>query len=270
MIRSWPLLSYFLLAYLFTWAIEVPMALDARGIMAVHLPHWLEGLAAFGPFAAALIVLNATRGREGIQALFASLFKWRVPSLWLAAAVVSPFVIMFAALAMTGQSGELLSGTLCAAIADEGRWVGIIVTGGLLRGVGEEPGWRGFALPLLRSRFGPLLATLALWPVWACWHLPSFLMRPEFQLGAWIGFSFGILAAAAWSTLLYDKTRSVLMVAIWHALINITRTIAGSASSEAFFAFAQLMTGVGLLVIVYWLIVRPGTYSGHEDNPGSA
>ena len=94
-------------------------------------------------------------------------------------------------------------------------------------------------------------------------------MRPEFQLGAWIGFSFGILAAAAWSTLLYDKTRSVLMIALWHALINITRTMAGSVSSEAFFAFAQLMTGIGLLVIVYWLIASPGKYSGPQAVAGA-
>jgi membrane protease YdiL (CAAX protease family) len=137
----------------------------------------------------------------------------------------------------------------------------VLVLGGVLRGLGEEPGWRGLALPLLRGRYGPLLATLILWPVWTCWHLPSFLIRPEFAVGAWLGFAVGILAATAWSTLLYDKTRSVLMIAIWHALINITRNIAGTASTEAFFAFAQVMIGIGGIVFVYWLIARPGRYS---------
>jgi hypothetical protein len=91
-------------------------------------------------------------------------------------------------------------------------------------------------------------------------------MRPEFQLGAWIGFSFGILAAAAWSTLLYDRTRSVLMIAIWHALINITRNIAGTASTEAFFAFAQVTIVIGLCVIIYWAFARPGTYASPAFN----
>ena len=45
-IRRHPLLSYFLLAYIFTWAIEVPMLRGARGIIDVHLPMWLEALAA--------------------------------------------------------------------------------------------------------------------------------------------------------------------------------------------------------------------------------
>jgi membrane protease YdiL (CAAX protease family) len=113
---------------------------------------------------------------------------------------------------------------------EAGKFAELIFLGGIIRGIGEEPGWRGFALPVLRGRHGPLVASLLLWPVWTCWHLPAFLMRPEFALGAWIGFSVGILAATAWSTLLYDRTRSVLMIAIWHGLI------------------------------IYWLISRPGKY----------
>lgn len=261
MFSRYPLTSYFLLAYLFTWVIEVPMLLEARGISTIHLPHWLEALAAFGPFAAALVVLRLDGNRAGILELLKSTVRWRVPVVWFAAAVLSPFLVMFLALALTGQLDMLLSGELCSDITREGRWLDIILLGAVLRGFGEEPGWRGFALPLLRTRFGPLLATLALWPVWLCWHLPSFFMRPEFQLGAWIGFSFGILAAAAWSTLLFDRTRSVLMIALWHALINMTRTLTGSASSEAFLMFAQVMTGIGLLVIIYWLITRPGKYT---------
>jgi hypothetical protein len=85
-------------------------------------------------------------------------------------------------------------------------------------------------------------------------------------VGAWIGFSFGILSAAVWSTLLYDKTRSVLMIAIWHALINITRSIALAVSTAAFLAFAQIMLGVGLITIIYWLITRPGRYREEGDS----
>ena len=112
MIRRWPLLSYFLLAYLFTWAIEVPMMLAARGVISWHLPHWLEAVAAFGPFAAAVVVMLPTQGSAGVQALVASLFKWRVAPLWMGAAILSPFVVMFAALGMTGQMAGLISGEL--------------------------------------------------------------------------------------------------------------------------------------------------------------
>ena len=249
-LRRYPLLSFFVLAYALTWAIELPMMYAARGVMDFHLPAWLEALAAFGPFLAAVIVL----GGSGTRELWASLLRWRVAPVWWLVTLGSPFVVMLAALFMTGEANRFFSGELLAAIREEGRLFEVIVLGGLLRGVGEEPGWRGMALPMLRERFNPLWATLLLWPVWTLWHLPAFLMRPDFALGAWIGFSLGLLAAAALLTLIYDHTKSVLLAAVWHALINICRTIAGQASTDAFFAFAQAMLLIGVAIILYWIV----------------
>jgi membrane protease YdiL (CAAX protease family) len=263
-IRRHPLLSYFLLAYLFTWAIEVPVMLSAWGNIDFHLPLALEALAGFGPFAAAVIVLACCSGKSGIKTLLASLVKWRVPGGWLMFTLISPFVVLVAALAMTGETMKLFSGELCQDLMAGGEFFELLVIGGILRGIGEEPGWRGFALPILRRRFGPLLATLALFPAWWLWHLPALLTRNEFQAFQFVMFGLGILAAAVWCTLLFDATRSVLMLALWHALINITRGMALSASTAAFMAFAKVVLAVAVVIIIYWLIRRPATY---RDEP---
>jgi membrane protease YdiL (CAAX protease family) len=53
----------------------------------------------------------------------------------------------------------------------------------LIAGLGEEPGWRSFALPRLEIRYAPLLATVLLGFVWAMWHLPLALVDPRFAHG---------------------------------------------------------------------------------------
>lgn len=264
-VQRHPLLCYFLLAYFFTWSIEVPLMLAAWGSIDFHLPMSLEALAGFGPFVAAVIVLGVSSGKSGIAELFASLVKWRVPSVWFVFAVVSPFVVLVVALSMTGETAKLFSGELCRDLLAGGEFLQLVFIGGILRGIGEESGWRGYALPALRRRFGPLLATLALFPAWWLWHLPALLARNEFQLFQFVMFGLGILAATVWCTLLFDMTRSVLMLALWHALINITRGMALSASTAAFLAFAKVVLAVAVFIIVYWLIRRPATYS---EEPG--
>src|SRR6185369_5199491 len=42
--------------------------------------------------------------------------------------------------------------------------------------IGEEVGWRGYALPRLGAGIGFGPAALVLGIVWACWHLPLFFV----------------------------------------------------------------------------------------------
>lgn len=250
----YPLASFYALAYAFTWSLGLPLMLSRRGLVAADVPHWVEPIAAFGPFVAAMLVARALAGRDGPRDILASLRHWRVGPLWGLVALLSPVGLLLLALLVAGALGESSSSVAPAVgeLATLAGLVDLVVVGGVLQAWGEEPGWRGLALPRLRQRFGPLLATLALWPVWLCWHLPFFLSRPEFGWAQWVAFSVGILSAAIWLTLIWDGTRSVLMCLGWHAVVNICRGLALAVSTTAFLAISNLVLLGALVIAVAW------------------
>ena len=96
--------------------------------------------------------------------------------------------------------------------------------------LGEEPGWRGFALPRLQTRYGPLWGTLLLGFLWACWHLPHFLTSvqgggPGTGFAAFLTnfpiFVLMVMAIAIVMSWVFNHTRGSLFIAILlHASIN--------------------------------------------------
>ena len=95
--------------------------------------------------------------------------------------------------------------------------------------LGEEPGWRGFALPHLLS-LGEWRANLILGLVWALWHLPLALRFPEFYqtllgvtLPLWlVMYPISIIALTVMLTKLWKWTGSVLIAIIFHGAVNFT------------------------------------------------
>lgn len=261
-----PLLTMIALAYGWTWVTVLPLVLERRGLVELGLPHAWEAVGAVGPLLAAVFVLSRTGGAAALRGFFRRFLHWRVGRGWLALTVLSPVAFLVLALgAVALQSGAWPAwpppgaGRLgsIAAVLD------LILFGAVLQSLGEEPGWRGYLLPGLLARLGRLPATLLLWPVWWLWHLPFFLSRPEFGLGQLLGFGLGILAASVWMTLLWEGTESIFIAILWHALLNITRGIAGGFSTAVFLAYGLVVTVGAVLIVIGWL--RPSPW-----RPGSA
>jgi CAAX protease family protein len=157
------LIAYFALAYALSWSWIIPLAVTHQVIgqgqgWPTHYPALL------GPAVAAIAVTAWTTGRTGLRDLLARLVRWRVaPRWWLVA--VSP--VAFGGL---GLAVLAISAPRMPAVAGFGRFSGTPAIGLLgvfllitfVGSLGEETGWRGFALPNLQRRFSPLTATLIL------------------------------------------------------------------------------------------------------------
>jgi membrane protease YdiL (CAAX protease family) len=177
-----PLTFYFLLAYAGTWVVTVPIALSANGVgfLPFGIPNgsviFVSAVWVFlGPTLAAFIVTGATEGRAGIRRLMHRYVLWRVGLRWYLVVLLGPPVIIL--LATIVLPGALASFQTLAPLQPLLLLVSfplILIFGGALF---EEGGWRGFALPRLQRLHGPLIGSLILAPLWACWHLPLFWVR---------------------------------------------------------------------------------------------
>jgi membrane protease YdiL (CAAX protease family) len=224
-------------------------------------------LALFGPALAAIIVTWLIEGRSGVKALLRRVGLWRVGVRWYVVAIGLPVVVAVAALCIH----SLLTGTPLA--INSGTPLSLLVILAVLV-VGEELGWRGFALPHLQARYNGLAASLILGTLWAGWHLANATIPGlQYYLYGFPAFLFFVVAQTVLFTWLFNHTRgSVLLAWILHAWINI--------SNSLFFVGDQItqwwLVGAGFAIVGIVLLLAEGpnlarnTAPAPVESPGMA
>ena len=126
----------------------------------------------------------------------------------------------------------------------------------LTYGLGEETGWRGFALPRMQRTRPATSATFILGILWAFWHLPAFFYRDTFTEMGVLGFPMflvSIIFASMVFTWLYNSTGgSLLVVILFHAFFN------WLSVSEAGGQFVAILMSVPVIVWALYLVRRYG------------
>ena len=206
MLRRRRLALFFVLAFLLSW---YPWFIAlARGTTTGPNP--------LGPLVAALIVTAIASGKAGLRDLLAKLIRWRVGFTPYFVAVGLPILLCgfaFVAVAAVSQEPVRVSNVRWQDVVEKFIFIFLFI------GLGEEPGWRGFALPELLRRHSSAVATLILASVWAVWHLP--LMGTEFPLAVVPFFLVSLFGAAFVQTWLFERTQgSLLLQMVLHATVN--------------------------------------------------
>ena len=220
-IRTHSLAFYFILAFLITWVVMIPYTLSVWGIIP---GNWVivEYLSSFGPTLAAITLVGTIEGKPGLQGLWKRVRDWRIGWPWfLLIFVAMPFLVLVGSIVQPGALADFLGMSAQTVVQYPLYFLIVAVVGGPL---GEEIGWRGFALPRLQPRYGPLWGTLTLGVLWACWHLELFLTPIQgggpgtgwstFFTNFPIFFVF-VVALAIVMTWVFNHTRGSLFASIY-------------------------------------------------------
>jgi membrane protease YdiL (CAAX protease family) len=125
----------------------------------------------------------------------------------------------------------------------------------LIRGpLGEELGWRGYALNQLQKKHSPLLSSLILGTVWGFWHAPLWFVTSGYtgsQLFEYIAlFLLGIISISVIITYFYNINKNILIPIIMHQLLNYLGSIVNADGIQIMFYMSSLYLIIALVLII--------------------
>jgi uncharacterized protein len=214
-VRAHPVVMMVVLTYGLTWVVWVPRAAGVDTGLVGRLWTWVPAVAA--------LITAALLGKAALRDWSSRLVRWRVAWYWYLGVVLGPAAFSIA----VAGCYAVLGGSWRAALP----WLGsplsmlplLLLLLTVTDGFGEEPAWRGFALPRLLDRHGVISASLIVGVVWALWHLPL-LWTPgiqAFQLPWWL-LILDVPAKSVFFTWVFRGTDgSVLLAALFHGATNL-------------------------------------------------
>ena len=235
-IKRYQLLIFFILAFALSWWENLSE---------------LHSMFPLGPFLAALIVLPLTTGKSGLTDFLSRIVRWRISWRWYTLAIGLPLTSTLVAVGLNILFGAApVFGQLPPAADMLGTLLFILIVIGL----GEEPAWRGFALPRLMVGRSVLSASLIFGLIHILWHLPLFGLEYNLQNG--LPWAVAVIAGSVFTAWLYIRTDGNLLLPIlMHTTLNFTAKYTfglfnGPDQVQLFWLWGSLWAAVMLTVIM--------------------
>lgn len=238
------LVPFFVLTFTISWGLAAFLLFFPEQMEpifgAISMANPIFILAVAGPTIAATLLTYRQKGWAGLRDLYSGILTWRFGIQWYAAVLIGLPAIAYLISRLVGPEPA-------ADLSTPGLLLLFLLNQLILGPLGEEFGWRGFALPRLLVRFNPFVASLILGVIWGIWHFPSFFMSgvPQSSLSVSL-FLFGALCLSVLATWLFLHTDgSLLIVVLFHLMINISMEAFGTP----FPPFVLVLTIIVMLVL---------------------
>ncbi|WP_433167150.1 CPBP family intramembrane glutamic endopeptidase [Kribbella sp. CA-247076] len=210
----------------------------------------LDFVGAFMPMVAAVILTGRAAGRRGVRELLGRAVDFRrIPARrwYLVMILLMPAVYLLTAVALWVTDVRLPVQPSLSPLA-----MLVFVPVFVLAATGEELGWTAYATDPLRSRYGPLAASLIIALPWWAWHLYSIISSGQTSTLVVLGFfaTIGFRIIYVW---LYGATGSVASVIILHAMTNVAASYLPMVPTSA---AAPVLLVVAAVIAVSWTVAR--------------
>jgi uncharacterized protein len=250
LVRRHPLISFFVLTYAVTWSLWLPLIIFGDRLPG-PLALVLRVLGSLVPSTLGLMFIGLLSGRPGVRRVLRRLVHGRIGLRWylavLAWAMLAPLGIGLSIL--MGRAAPVVDTTILGALF---IFVFSIFPGSAL---GEELGWRGFALPRMQARQSALKASLIIGILWGPWHLPLWLLgRESNPISLYIPFVIVVIATSVMCTWLYNNTGgSLLIIVLFHAAMNLPLSVLYerlSSQGQPFLIYVALTVVAAVVVVL--------------------
>jgi membrane protease YdiL (CAAX protease family) len=174
----------------------------------LYVPYILGGLS---PAISSYIVLKKNNGVAGFREWIKNLFTVKIPVKFYGLVILfySMMLVMFVLIPPGLEKMEPVYVFFVSLPV-------MLIGGGL-----EEAGWRYILQPELDKKFGFILSSVMVAPIWAVWHLPLFFIQGVGQYGTnFLIFSTGIAGLTFVLGAIRKITGSVFLCVLFHSMVN--------------------------------------------------
>jgi uncharacterized protein len=246
--KNKPLIIFFLIAFILAWGLMGIAVAQNYGLNRWSIPlepilligSWIPNIAAF------IVIAFVLKRHNGIRKLLRGWLKVKVPVFWYMVSL-SPLVLS----ALSVFIYKIMYGVVPVdgIVFDPASLVVLLVMITLTGAMGEELGWRGFALPWLLSRMNAFNASILLGLIWVLWHTPLWFAglgfeEIPFMAYAVIGISFTVLVTWACN----NSRGSLAIASLFHLTLNVSVNVIESKAlyihAFLFLIFAAFVVSV--------------------------
>jgi membrane protease YdiL (CAAX protease family) len=222
-----------------------------------NLKRWI------GPALAAIIVTAVTGGGASLRRLRDRCLQWRAGWLWYLLILLGVPTLLYLGISLPPGVKTSGSGLTLPVLV---TYVVTFVIVYFLVGLPEEIGWRGFALPRMQPRYGPLWGSLLLGVLWGGWHLLYFL-TPAHGGGPGVSgataltnfavFLLMVIALSIIFTWVFNHTQgSVFLAGLLHSSIDtpqavfVSGVVSAATETRLDLTFLLVFGALALLIVL--------------------